>query len=100
METLSLLAALILLLPAATPQGRAANTKGPEDSAIKLNARLVNLNIKVMDQSGKPLAKLRREDFTILEDNVPQQITYFEPVTAPVKLILLLDLSGSIGSKL
>jgi VWFA-related protein len=43
---------------------------------------------------------LKREEFVVLEDNIPQEITYFEPVAAPVNLLLLLDLSGSIGSKL
>jgi VWFA-related protein len=72
----------------------------PGEAAIKLRARLVSLNVKVADPSGKVVAKLSREDFVVLEDNIPQEITYFEPVAAPVNVVLLLDLSGSIGSKL
>ena len=53
-----------------------------------------------VDPSGRPVGQLKREDFTVLEDNVPQEVSYFEPVAAPVNLLLLLDLSGSIGSKL
>jgi VWFA-related protein len=66
-----------------------------EKDVIKLEARLVNLNVKVTDRSGSPLEDLRKEDFRILEDGVEQDIAYFEPVTAPINLVLLIDLSGS-----
>lgn len=73
---------------------------GVDDGAIKLNARWVNLNVSVTDGQGKKVTQLKREDFVILEDGVPQEIVHFAPVDAPVNLVLLLDLSGSIGSKL
>jgi VWFA-related protein len=76
--------------PAASNEARPA-----EKDVIKLEARLVNLNVKVTDRSGNPLQDLRKEDFVILEDGVEQEIAYFEPVTAPINLVLLLDLSGS-----
>ena len=75
-------------------------SSGADDSAIKLNARWVNLNISATDHQGKKVTQLRREDFVILENDVPQEIVHFAPVDAPVNLVLLLDLSGSIGSKL
>jgi Ca-activated chloride channel family protein len=71
-----------------------------DPDAIRLRTRLVNLNVKVLDQYGKTVPSLTKENFEILEDGVRQDITHFEPVTAPVSLILLLDLSGSIKSKL
>ncbi|HVF89724.1 MAG TPA: VWA domain-containing protein [Blastocatellia bacterium] len=90
-----------LLAPGQQPRQAAESRAAKEDDdVIKLNTRLVNLNIKVMDRSGRNPRELRREDFQVLEDGVPQEIAYFEPVEAPVNLLLLLDLSGSIGSKL
>lgn len=74
-----------------------------DDSApdvIKLEARLVNLNVKVTDAQGKTLPVLRKEDFVILEDGVRQEVSYFEPVTAPLNIVLLLDLSGSTEKKI
>jgi len=100
MAVITLLTALALLLPATWQQIPASNVSRRDESATRLNARLVNLNIKVVDPSGRPVPLLKREDFLVLEDNVPQEVTYFEPVAAPVNLLLLLDLSGSIGSKL
>jgi len=82
------------------PSGSQADREGDDEDVIKLNTRLVNLNVKVTDHSGRNLPRLKREDFMVLEDGVEQEIAYFEPVDAPVNLVLLLDLSGSIGSKI
>ena len=98
MKAVTVSSLLIALLPISWLQTQVATTR--EDSTIRLNARLVNLNVKVVDPSGRPVAQLKREDFTVFEDNVPQEVSYFEPIAAPVNLLLLLDLSGSIGSKL
>jgi len=70
------------------------------EEAIKLEARLVNVLVKVTDAGGKTLPLLRKDDFVIFEDNVQQDISYFEPVTAPLHLVLLLDLSGSTEKKM
>ena len=70
------------------------------EDVIKLEARLVNLNVKVTDAAGKTLPALRKEDFVVLEDGVRQEVSYFEPVTAPLNIVLLLDLSGSTERKI
>lgn len=67
---------------------------------IKLEARLVSLNVKVSDAAGKTLPALRKEDFVVYEDGVPQDLFYFEPVSAPLNIVLLLDLSGSTAHKM
>jgi VWFA-related protein len=70
-----------------------------DKDVIKLEARLVNLNVKATDRAGHPLSDLKREEFAVLEDGVAQDITHFGPVTAPINLVLLLDLSGSTQDK-
>jgi Ca-activated chloride channel family protein len=70
------------------------------ENTIKLEARLVNLNVKVTDANGKTLPSLKKENFVVLEDGVQQDVSYFEPVTAPLNLLLLLDLSGSTEHKI
>lgn len=70
------------------------------ETLLKLEARLVNLNVKVTDAGGKTLPALRKEDFIIYEDDVRQDVAYFEPVTAPLNIVLLLDLSGSTEHKI
>jgi Ca-activated chloride channel homolog len=70
------------------------------ENLIKLEARLVNLNVKVTDATGKTLPSLKKGNFTVVEDGMQQDVTYFEPVTAPLNIVLLLDLSGSIEHKM
>jgi VWFA-related protein len=60
----------------------------------------VSLNAKVTDAAGKTLPALRKEDFVVYEDGVPQELFYFEQVTAPLNIVLLLDLSGSTKDKM
>ena len=96
------LTVVALLLASVIPRGLAPaqEPRQSDEADIRLNARLVNLNVKVTDRGGRNLADLKREDFTVFEEGVAQEIAYFEPIVAPVNLLLLLDLSGSIGSKL
>jgi len=100
MSAIALFTLFTVFLPLIGPQSTVSKVSAREDNAIKLHARLVNLNVKVFDQTGRPVPRLRPENFIVLEDNVPQEVAYFQPVAAPVNLLLLLDLSGSIGSKL
>lgn len=93
------LAALVLLVCLIPAVARSQDQSADENS-IKLNARWVNLNVSVTDRQGKKVTQLKRDDFVILEDGVPQEIVHFAPVDAPVNLVLLLDLSGSIGGQL
>ena len=67
----------------------------PVADVIKIDSRLVNLNVRVTDGSGKLIPDLTIADFQIFEDNVRQDVVRFEPVTSPVSVVLLLDASGS-----
>lgn len=71
----------------------------PREDTLRIETRLVNLNVKALDKSGKPITNLSQEDFAIFEDGVKQTVAHFKPVNAPVNLILLLDLSGSTQKK-
>ncbi len=67
---------------------------------IKVDVRLVNLNVRVADRSGQPITGLEKDDFQVFEEGVPQTVSHFQPVTAPIQLLLLLDLSGSTEAKM
>jgi len=72
---------------------------GPWPGAIRIETRLVNLNVKAVDKAGQPLTDLKMEDFVVSEDGVKQDVSHFKPVNAPVNVIMLLDLSGSTKPK-
>ena len=67
----------------------------PVADVIKIDSRLVNLNVRVTDSAGKLIPDLTKGDFQIFEDNVQQEVVRFEPVTSPVAVVVLLDASGS-----
>jgi VWFA-related protein len=71
-----------------------------KDDVLRLEARLVNLNVKVTDTGGKAIPNLKKEDFQVFENDVLQDVSHFEPVTSPISLVLLLDLSGSTRDKI
>ncbi len=71
----------------------------PREDTLRIETRLVNLNVKALDKSGKPITNLKPEDFAVFEDGTKQEVAHFKPVNAPVNLILLLDLSGSTQKK-
>jgi len=71
----------------------------PREDTVRIETRLVNLNVKAMDKAGQPITNLKLEDFVIFEDGTKQEVAYFKPVNAPVNLIMLLDLSGSTQKK-
>jgi VWFA-related protein len=71
----------------------------PVEGAIRLEARLVNLNVKATNSGGDPISNLGKSDFRVFEEGIEQDIFYFEPVSAPINLVLLLDLSGSTREK-
>src|SRR5690242_8909175 len=66
-----------------------------DDEVIRTETSLVQLNIGVVDRQGRPITSLTKNDFTVYEDGVKQDIQRFEPVEAPFSLVLMLDMSGS-----
>jgi Ca-activated chloride channel family protein len=66
-----------------------------DPDVIRVDSALVRLNVGVADQKGRPITKLNREDFTIYEDGVKQEIARFEPTVAPFSVVMILDMSGS-----
>src|SRR6516225_1953698 len=59
----------------------------------------VLLNCTVIDENGRAVEDLRREDFRVWEDNAPQSINSFRHQDLPVGLGLLIDNSGSMRDK-
>lgn len=63
---------------------------------IKLDVNLVNVAFTALDQQGKLVEDLKREDIEVLEDAVPQKVEFFLKSTdLPLTLALIVDVSGS-----
>jgi len=60
---------------------------------LSVEVPLVNVDVVVTDNDGGFLNGLRRENFRVLEDGVPQTITNFAPTDAPITMVLLIEFS-------
>src|SRR5687767_8478685 len=66
-----------------------------DDDPIRVDSSIVRLNVGVVDQKGRSITTLDKSNFELFEDDVKQEITRFEPSTAPFSVVILLDMSGS-----
>jgi Ca-activated chloride channel family protein len=87
--------------PASKPQqsGSAGSSSSPQGGfpTIKVETRLVNVALNVMDAKGAPVAGLERDDLEILEDGKPQKIAIFEKeASTPLSVVLAIDTSESV----
>lgn len=71
-----------------------------DDGTIKIDTKLVSLNVSVMSKDGRAISSLKDNNFQVFEDGVLQQIEHFEPVNSPFNLVILIDLSGSTIDKI
>jgi Ca-activated chloride channel family protein len=60
----------------------------------------VTTNVSVTDSNGRAVKQLKKDDFRIFEDGVPQKIAHFAATEEPFSLMLLLDVSGSTRADL
>ena len=85
---LLLLASLLIPIPA-------------QQSTFKVDVRLVRLLITVKDAAGRLVGTLNKQDFTVFDNGVQQQISAFERRTEqPLSIAVLVDTSASTGIEL
>jgi Ca-activated chloride channel homolog len=71
----------LLVLFTAAPRFAAQD----ESSRLHVNVVLVQLNVAVTDHKGHYISGLKPEDFTIVEDKIPEKIATFEEGSASVR---------------
>jgi len=49
-----------------------------QDATFIVDTKLAVINVTVNDKAGRPISDLKKEDFQLLEDGVPQKITVFD----------------------
>jgi Ca-activated chloride channel family protein len=69
---------------------------GGDDQVVKLESTLVNIPLLVSDRSGRYIPRLSKNDFTLYEDGVQQEIASFGSEEVPFNVALLLDVSPSV----
>ncbi len=78
-----------------------AATVLPQDTLIRVNVRLVRMLVTVKDAHGQLVGSLNKEDFTVEDSGVRQELSVFERQTEqPLSISLLVDISGSTAKEL
>ena len=73
----------------------------PPADILRIDSDLVNLNVSVFNRTASnSAANLQPKDFSILDNGMEQEISFFASTDTPFDLVLLLDLSGSTADKL
>ena len=62
--------------------------------AISVETTVVNLDVLVTDEDGIVLGGLKKDNFRVLDNGTVQTITHFEPVGAPITIVMLMEYSA------
>lgn len=98
MKSLSIIVAILFLV--ASPIGLAQERQIEEEesrpkgqAALSVSVEQVRVDVTVRDRDGNLITGLQKEHFTVFEDKVQQEISYFEPVESPMTAVLITEYS-------
>ncbi|HLG16871.1 MAG TPA: VWA domain-containing protein [Blastocatellia bacterium] len=78
----------------------ASETTQQDTEAIKLDTTLVTVPVIASDRNGLYIPDMKRNEFTVHEDGVRQEIVFFATIDDPFQVVLMLDTSASTKEKL
>jgi VWFA-related protein len=90
-------------LPPTPPTGQqkseppSKQTSQAPQTAISVESNEVNVDVVVTNESGDVLNGFQRQNFRILDDGQPQQVTNFAPTEAPITVVILMEFSKIAG---
>ncbi len=76
--------------------GQDQNGQNPQNQpgySVSVESNLVNVDAVVTDNDGNIITGLKKENFRVLDDGQPQQITNFAPSDAPLTMVILMEFS-------
>ena len=57
---------------------------------------VVTMDVVATTARGDVITGLKKENFSLLEDGVPQTITNFGPTEAPITMVVLMEFSSAL----
>ena len=78
--------------PPPPPPKRAADLP---DYSLKVNVPLVNVDVMVTTKDGQFVPGLKKDNFRVMEDGVPQQVSHFAVSQAPITAVLLVEFAST-----
>jgi Ca-activated chloride channel homolog len=78
----------------------AAGVAGLQDTVFRAAEDAVRVFVTVTDRDGRLVTSLTRDDFEVRDDGRPQPITLFDNTPQPIRIVVMLDVSGSMEGNL
>jgi Ca-activated chloride channel homolog len=78
----------------------APGVSGRQQPVFRGTGDAVRLFVTVTDRDGRLVPQLTRDDFELRDEGKPQPITLFDNTPQPIRLIVMLDVSGSMEGNL
>ena len=73
---------------------------GSQQTVFRGGSAAVRVFATVMDRDGRLVTTLTQDNFEVRDDGKPQPITQFDNSPRPIRLIVMLDVSGSMEGNL
>lgn len=74
-----------------------AQQKQQPQYSLSVQSNIVQVNTVVTDQDGNIITGLKQQNFRIFDDDQAEPVTNFEPNTAPITIVILLEFSDRWG---
>lgn len=85
---------------ARTPASPNETSEAEGDEVYRVDTNLVSIPVIVSDRRDIYIPDMQKEEFTVFEDGVKQEIAFFGTTTKPFNVILMIDTSASAEEKL
>src|SRR3954465_7262557 len=66
----------------------------PDTPTFQSNATTVTVDVSVLDDKNRFIPRIPQNNFRVMEDGVPQQVTRFGQSEAPMTICMLIEFSG------
>jgi Ca-activated chloride channel family protein len=71
--------------------------RGADAGTLRVETRLVNVAVNVVDAHGAPVGGFEKKDFQLFEDGAAQTVAIFErEATSPLSIVLAIDASETV----
>jgi len=71
--------------------------RGADAGTLRVETRLVNVAVNVVDAHGAPVGGFEKKDFQLFEDGADQTVAIFErEATSPLSIVLAIDASETV----
>jgi VWFA-related protein len=81
--------------PPPPPPEKPKKIEGMPDYSIKVAVPVVNLDVAVVTKNGQFIPGLKKDNFKIFEDGVPQTVSSFSQQEAPITAVLLVEFAST-----